>query len=702
MKESFVATGSVSAAPAGSPMKGNRLDVQGLRALAVIIVITNHLLGYPAGGFIGVDVFFVISGYLITGLLLREHARAGRISIRGFYARRARRILPASAVVLAATVMASAMVLVASRASTAVIDAFWAAIFLGNWRMAATGTDYFQLGLPPSPVQHFWSLSVEEQFYFVWPILLIGVLAIAASRRLTTGGTRSLVAVVLAAIVGLSFVWALVETVSNPTLAYFSTFSRVWELGIGALAATVVMRRFTELPAPVRAAASWIGIAGIVASALLVREDVGFPAPGALLAVLATALVLVAGSGAPSATYDQALFPLTNRVARYLGDISYSLYLWHFPVIVLLLSVFPAGSRKYYVGAAGLVLLLSVLTFHFVEQPVRRSNWLSRYTSTESRRHPLRRRRKAVFASIIAASAVVILVAGTTVVAARSTAEPDAAAPISACSGAAAVGNAEECADEPAASALIPSLDGYEDDTGISFSCYRGESADLRTCSYGQPTDTSLRVALVGDSHAASLLPAIEPLLGQQDWTLDTFVGFGCQWKINPGSDCGAVMDQIQDRLTDPDEPYDIIITTAARWSNGDDVDAATALFADTWGEATANGTRVMAVADNPSVSEGALQCITRVGFEPGVTDCSTPRTEALAVTDPLPLAAAAVDGAVSIDLTDIYCAAESCPAVIGGVIVYRDTSGHLTATFSTTVGPFLMDAIDRELESAP
>ena len=680
-----------------------RLDVQGLRALAVILVIADHLFGYPIGGFIGVDVFFVISGYLITGLLLREHSRTGRISIRAFYARRARRILPASAVVLAATVIAASVLFATTRAASAIVDALWAAAFLGNWRMAATGTDYFQLGLPPSPVQHFWSLSVEEQFYFVWPVLLIGVLGFAARRKYDLRGRRTIVGIVLAAIVLVSFFWAIIETTSNPTVAYFSTFSRAWELAAGALAATVGSSIITGFPPVVRALASWIGLAGIFVSALILRPDHAFPAPGAALAVGATVLILVAGSGAPSRAYDRALFPLTNRVASYIGDISYSLYLWHFPIVIFLLTIFPSDSRRYYSVAVVLMVGLAAASYHFVEQPVRRSRWLSRFTDPAAARlmGRARVRSRAILSAIAASAAVVILVAAGSVVSAESTRPPptSVASDLRAgCFGAAAFENATECAAESPQTEVVPSLEGFEKDTGIAFSCYRPKGTELKSCAYGDASESAVRVALVGDSHAASLLPALEPQLISQGWSLDTYLGYGCQWRLATGSDCDKAMNEIQAALTDRDHPYDIIITTAARWANGEDPAASAATYADAWTAAAAVGTRIIAVADVPGVSDEALLCITRIGYIPGTTECSTDETAALAVADPLATAARSVDGAIAIDLTKYFCAAGSCPAVAGGVIVYRDTSGHITATYSSTLGPYLVDAIAAEI----
>jgi peptidoglycan/LPS O-acetylase OafA/YrhL len=206
-----------------------RGDIEGLRGVAVLLVVFGHLTGWPRGGFIGVDVFFVISGFLITGLLVSERERTGRISIRGFYARRARRLLPAGILVLALTDLAAAVLLLPSRAHETFVDSVWAFGFLANVHFAQLGTDYFSLTRAPSAVQHYWSLSVEEQFYLVWPCLILLTFGIAKRA-----GRRALV-VVTAVVVAASLAWSVISTANSPASAYFSSPARAWELGAGAL-----------------------------------------------------------------------------------------------------------------------------------------------------------------------------------------------------------------------------------------------------------------------------------------------------------------------------------------------------------------------------------------------------------------------------------------------------------------------------------
>ncbi|OZC83650.1 acyltransferase [Rhodococcus sp. 06-412-2C] len=371
------------------PVPPQRLDIQGLRMVAVLLVIVDHLFGWPRGGFIGVDVFFVVSGFLITGLLLREYDKTGSISFSGFYRRRIRRIVPIATLVLLVTCAAGTLVFASSRASSITMDALWAFFFASNWRFAIEGTDYFNADAAVSPLQHYWSLSVEEQFYFVWPALML-LMGVLVTRQEWNGNVKRLLsAAVMGVVVAASFAWALHDTEANQTWAYFSTFTRVWELGAGALLA-IGAGWISRVPRSARAPLAWVGLATITAGAFVISESGAFPAPAAALPVLGAALVIAAGIGGPT----PYITPLTNPVSVYVGNISYSLYLWHWPIIVILGSIMDVDVY-YYVTVLAATFGLSVASYHFVENPIRHSNFLEpkavRAESKRKRRNKLGR-----------------------------------------------------------------------------------------------------------------------------------------------------------------------------------------------------------------------------------------------------------------------------------------------------------------------
>lgn len=347
-----------------------RRDLQGLRAVAVLAVVAAHLTGWPRGGFVGVDVFFVLSGFFLTGILLRDLARDGVVRLGAFFARRIARLLPAALLVLAAVCGASALVFSPSRAESVFGDALAALGLSSNWRFGLEGRDYFAT-VDVSPLQHFWSLSVEEQFSLGWPLLvMVAVVALPVAARRGAGG-RIAVGVLSLAVVAGSAAVAIAQTPADASLAYFSTLTRAGELAVGAaLAAAVPL--LARVPRVVGGFAGWVGLGVIACAFVVIDPDSGFPAPWAALPVAGAALVIAGGVGGDPR--QRHLFVLSNPVAVAVGDVSYSLYLWHLPLIVFAGVLLAPGPAATAITALAIVVV-SVATFLGVEQPLHRAPW---------------------------------------------------------------------------------------------------------------------------------------------------------------------------------------------------------------------------------------------------------------------------------------------------------------------------------------
>ncbi|MGE2836594.1 acyltransferase family protein [Mycobacterium sp. SMC-4] len=336
-----------------------RLDIKGLRAVAVLAVFGYHLWDIPGAGFIGIDVFLVLAGFFATHSLLTSAAAEGAPFLRRFYADRARRIIPAAALVLMLTLAASVLVFPADQADRVGVDAAFAFLFLANWHFAGQTVESV------SPLLHFWPLSIEEQFLFVFPLIVLLITVVAVRGKWSENRFTVAAVAVVAVLTATSLAWALYQAGASPAMAYYSTFARIWELGAGALLATATAA-LTRLPDWARPLLSWAGVTSIAASAFTLGDATGFPAPWALLPVAGTLLVIAAGVGR-----EPAFQPLLrNRAFTYVGDISYSLYLVHWPVIVILAAVMSTGIY-YDAAVVALSFGLAIALHHFVDNPLR-------------------------------------------------------------------------------------------------------------------------------------------------------------------------------------------------------------------------------------------------------------------------------------------------------------------------------------------
>lgn len=361
-----------------------RPDIEGLRAVAVVLVILSHLQlsgNLFSGGFVGVDIFFVISGYLITSLLMHEYSKNakatkgyGWISLRIFYFRRARRLLPAAILVLFATVLFSYIFLNSVKAGQALKDSLFALFFLANLNLISQNTDYFQQGFESGPLQHFWSLSVEEQYYLIFPTLfLITVMLNGLKIGRYRLRWRKRLALVVGTLTSLSLIWSVIQSNASPVSGYFSSLTRAWEIGIGSLLAIGIFKGVPKESRLLNTVLASVGVFGILLPVVIFNSSSLFPGFNALLPTLATCCLIYVGASSSQSVVTRLL---STKVLTFLGKISYSLYLWHLPIFILI-PKFLEPELSQSVSRVILLIpifLLSILTYFFIERPIRAVN----------------------------------------------------------------------------------------------------------------------------------------------------------------------------------------------------------------------------------------------------------------------------------------------------------------------------------------
>ncbi len=668
------------------PTLRHRDDLQGLRALAVLLVVLDHAgLPFLRGGFVGVDVFFVLSGFLITGLLLAQARRDGKVRLLDFYVRRARRILPAAVLTLVVTDIAAHQLLNFVRAREAVTDSVWAAFFAANVHFAQTGSDYFAQGRPPSPVQHFWTLAVEEQFYLVWPVVLSLLLLAAVLRR------HALLFVVSAGLASLA--WSIHATAATPVSAYFSTTARAWELALGA-ALALAAPRLRWIPPR----AGWLGLAAIVTAAVAFSGSTPFPGYAALLPTLGAALVIAAGIGRQgSAGRLLSLAPF-----RYVGDRSYAFYLWHWPVLVI-----AAG----YVGhdlstTASLALLagaffLSILSYGLVENPIRHMSWRPQ---TGALLWP-------ASAAVIVAVAMPILgsLHGTAARISNASAavRPEALVRQTAPARAswkplAAVATAVSAAKRGAALPwpLTPPVgnlrnDFYEFPKGCA--ARQGQTASS-ICRLGE-TSAGKTLLVFGDSHAQMWMPTILRLAHRDGWVVIPLVKVGCvpsSW-LHASWPCGKWYSWATKRGASLHPQASLVIGSwSASHSPSAAVKGVTALIAST----RRFSASVIVVGDSPHQRRNPVDCLLAKGAT--MKTCASKATVGELQTDAEVAASAAKLKVGFVNVTGWFCGRASriavlCPLVVNKTITWID-QGHVSQTYGLELATPFRNAFRREL----
>lgn len=669
------------------------------------------------GGYIGVDVFFVLSGFLITQLLIKGAGQGGYRSIFDFYARRARRILPAAALTLVVTDLVSVSLLNFVRAKQVLQDSIPAALFAANFHFASIGTNYFAQSQPPSPIQHFWTLAVEEQFYVVWPILLLLLVLGFSVRRahargggVTIDGVRRLEVTILT-IVAVSLGWSIYYTNSHPTTAYFSTFTRAWELGLGAMLA-ITAERLARLPPPARSVLGWAGICAIVAAAVTFTAGTPFPGAAALVPTVGAGLVITAGLGKTHARLAPrsllSLWPF-----RFVGDRSYAFYLWHWPVLIIALQYeghgLPLGTKLFLLSGA---FLLSILSYGFYENPLRQLHW-----------------KRSAYALVLWPVSVcaVLIVAGWGIDRSNEQATRLASlgAPlypgygsqptqgdslgqellttsptggslpaVTAAARAAKMGASIPSALTPPVSSLL--ADHYNYPPGCTAETGQSNST---VCSLGDPT-ARRSIVLMGDSHAQMIMPAVLALAQSERWSVHPLGKSACVplewWHIQSTTpDCRAWYSWA---LREVRSIHPAVTIFAASFNGLSTAPSQAAVgLTSMLKSITARTGKALVLGDVPNNPAQPVDCLLAEGAT--LRKCSFSESPAQVDLNSVLSDATASVGGSYIDTTPWFCFENTCPMVVGHTIVYVNP-GHITQTYAAELAPAFKAAFDQAVTS--
>jgi peptidoglycan/LPS O-acetylase OafA/YrhL len=650
--------------PVSARPEAFRADIEGLRAVAILLVVGCHC-GIPwcAGGFVGVDVFFVLSGYLITGLLAQEYRESSRIDLPRFYARRARRLLPACALVLVATVSAAAAIYGPGEIQFTARAARATSLYVSNVFFDRSATDYFAPEVASNPLLHTWSLGVEEQFYLLWPLLML------ATRAGISGGRRA--PIMLGTVAAVSFLCCLITTSRAPTFAFYELPARGWEFAAGGLLAFVPASN-TSTARRTAEALGYAGVALILGSALLFKGGAGFPGALALLPVAGTLATLYAGANAPRRGIGALL---GAAPMQFLGARSYAWYLWHWPFIVFAGVVFVDVTVGGRLGAAIASLVVAGVTYRLVEHPVRESPYLS-----------LRWQR-----SLGAAIAVLVLTLGA--------------------SWALAIHGRQQLAVDGKLRLIATASTDIGDIPGQCYS--EGRFFDAKLCTFGDAS-ASRTIVLFGDSHAMQWVNPLRTAAMLAGWRLLTLVRPGCAASdINPhnlsrdADHCKDWRAQAIERIQAVHPTAVVLASYNGAMIRGDFI-TPTLMSAEEVRSGTRRtlerlsglGVPLVVMRDTPLPPFNIPSCEIQRLFNGRRCEFDA----SVAVNSPAFAAEhAAADGMTQVyflDMDDLICPDSLCPARENDLIIYRDED-HLTGRFAESLAPAVRSRLAAILDSA-
>lgn len=654
------------------PEKKFRPELEGVRAVAAMLVAVYHIwLGSVSGG---VDVFFIVSGYLITTSLLSRMEREGRLHFTEYLMGLAKRLFPLALTVVLVTAVGSFFLLTRAQWSQIIPQVFSSAFYFQNWQLANNAVDYLAQNNQASPFQHFWALSIQGQFYLTWPLVIL--LAYIAAVKWFKTPIRKTLLLLLSIIFISSLSYSIYITAENQPWAYFDTFARVWEFSLGGILALMIPYLFFHKY--VSFVLGWTGLAVIALTGLLLPVSTVFPGYAALLPTTGVMLVIIAAENGSRFGVEKLL---GSRPFLYFGSISYGFYLWHWPILIFYYAYFNTDTVTNVAGAGILVtaFLLSVLSIKGIEEPIRSINV---------------KKSKKKLTVVLTGLILPVVLAGSAwgVYLDQTTDSLNGNYSVNDYPGARAVSEGIEPA--PGLEPLSVMEDGasqlpafHEDEE-----CYTQlDERGVSFCSYGETENPDYTVALVGGSHSGHWFPALEAMSEDLNMQIDLYNKDGCRFSSDDFN--GTLSDtcmEWNEEVVEPlmENPPDLLITTA-NVNTGSTVPDG---YLGMW-EKFEGVTEVFAIRDNPRMAENIPVCI-----EATPDDCAIPRSEALSEAPPWENTENIPDNVTFADLSEYFCTDETCEPVIGNVVVYRDQH-HINTYYSMTMASALQEHIEEALE---
>jgi peptidoglycan/LPS O-acetylase OafA/YrhL len=663
-----------------------RPEIQGLRTIAAILIAIHHIwFGRVSGG---VDVFFVVSGFLLTGSLAREVTSTQRIRIAAFWTRIARRIFPAAYVVIGVAIVGTYIWVSRVFWPETYADIRAAATYTANIRFAETSVDYLAQSEFKSPVLHFWAMSIQGQFYLVWPVFLLVAWKIGAFVRIRRS---AILPVALTIILVVSFVYSVMRTANSPTEAYYDSFARIWEFALGGLLGITIAK--IKVSKNIASLLAWVGLAMFVGTGIFI-VDISFPGYIALIPTLGAVMLIISGNAAEVATSNVPMKLLRLPILVKLGDYSYSFFLWHWPILVFGKLYFETDTASALGGIAVMVaaLALSIVTVRFVENPFLRrrdgENKLPSFTEMISL--------IVVIAAVFVSShritdnafAQVSEPVTTTSMPTDDDGDPSTA-PTDQIDPADLILTMDEAELFDPANPITPDplLGGKDLPLPRLEGCVKKLAEELipKCAFYGTPGRP--RIVLLGGSHSLHWFAPIYAIAQKYDLELLALSRPGCRFGTDRGERCDTWLEEVV-RTFEKDPPAYIFATaTTAREQN----EIVGYGFVENWRRMERLGVHVFAIRDNPEFTFNPPACVDENRSDPA--QCSMPRSQVLAAVNPATQIVNMPTNVTLLDLTDYLCSSTTCYVVRDNILMYRDKD-HVTQTFAS----FLTPLIDRGL----